>query len=134
MRAVCSGTGRRGCCGWSDMVKPPAITAPTPLSTLRLTHSPTVSDPKWDSERVAVVLPGSSHCRSTASGRDRPLPQTWCRATSPRSSPPHPHGHPVGSGEIPLTEPLARSVPAPAIIYDQKLALDLDGHAGLPSL
>src|SRR4051794_17166341 len=43
MRAVCSGTRGRGCCGWSDMVKPPAITAPTPLSTLRLTHSPTVS-------------------------------------------------------------------------------------------
>src|SRR4051812_46853896 len=43
MRAVCSGTGRRGCCGWSDMAKPPEITAPTPLSTLRLTHSPTVS-------------------------------------------------------------------------------------------
>src|SRR4051794_20381637 len=43
MRAVCSGTGRRGCCGWSDMAKPPEITAPTPLSTFRLTHSPTVS-------------------------------------------------------------------------------------------
>ena len=33
-----------------------------------------------------------------------------------------------------LTEPLARSVLTPAIAYDQKLALDLDGHAGLPSL
>src|SRR3954470_21387246 len=49
MRAVCSGTGGIGCCGWSDMAKPPEITAPTPLSTLRLTHSPTVSGPKWDS-------------------------------------------------------------------------------------
>src|SRR3954468_13557899 len=43
MRAVCSGTDGIGCCGWSDMAKPPEITAPTPLSTLRLTHSPTVS-------------------------------------------------------------------------------------------
>src|SRR4051812_12849292 len=50
MRAVCSGTDGIGCCGWSDMAKPPEITAPTPLSTLRLTHSPTVSAPKWDSE------------------------------------------------------------------------------------
>src|SRR3954454_14826828 len=49
MRAVCSGTGGIGGCGWSDMAKPPAITAPTPLSTLRLTHSPTVSGSKWDS-------------------------------------------------------------------------------------
>src|SRR4051812_43949430 len=49
MRAVCSGTRGRGCCGWSDMAKPPEITAPTPLSTFRLTHSPTVSDPFWDS-------------------------------------------------------------------------------------
>src|SRR3954462_12541300 len=48
MRAVCSGTGGIGGCGWSDMAKPPAITASTPLSTLRLTHSPTVSDPFWD--------------------------------------------------------------------------------------
>src|SRR4051794_10767366 len=44
MRAVCSGTRGRGCCGWSDMVRPPEITAPTPLSTFRLTYSPTVSD------------------------------------------------------------------------------------------
>src|SRR3954471_963396 len=43
MRAVCSGTRGRGCCGWSDIAKPPAITAPTPLSTFRPTHSPTVS-------------------------------------------------------------------------------------------
>src|SRR4051812_9486217 len=43
MRAVCSGTRGRGCCSWSDMAKPPEITAPTPLSTFRLTHSPTVS-------------------------------------------------------------------------------------------
>src|SRR4051812_12451960 len=43
MRAVCSGTRGRGCCGWSDMVRPPEITAPTPLSTFRLTYSPTVS-------------------------------------------------------------------------------------------
>src|SRR5215207_5938344 len=33
MRAVCSGTDGIGCCGWSDMAKPPEITAPTPLST-----------------------------------------------------------------------------------------------------
>src|SRR3954466_9058653 len=46
MRAVCSGTDGIGCCGWSDMAKPPEITAPTPLSTLRLTHSPTVSGAK----------------------------------------------------------------------------------------
>src|SRR4051795_2480146 len=46
MRAVCSGTDGIGCCGWSDMAKPPEITAPTPLSTLRLTHSPTVSGTK----------------------------------------------------------------------------------------
>src|SRR3954463_3608178 len=49
MRAVCSGTDGIGCCGWSDMAKPPEITAPTPLSTFRLTHSPTVSGLKWDS-------------------------------------------------------------------------------------
>src|SRR3954466_8988242 len=48
MRAVCSGTGGIGCCGWSDMAKPPAITAPTPLSTLRLTYSPTVSYQWWE--------------------------------------------------------------------------------------
>src|SRR5688500_1258175 len=52
MRAVCSGTDGIGCCGQSDMAKPPEITAPTPLSTLRLTHSPTVSDPKWDSSNL----------------------------------------------------------------------------------
>src|SRR3954451_20359374 len=56
MRAVCSGTGRRGCCGWSDMAKPPEITAPTPLSTLRLTHSPTVSGPKWDSLKLCFLV------------------------------------------------------------------------------
>src|SRR5215207_5514215 len=49
MRAVCSGTRGRGCCGWSDMVRPPEITAPTPLSTFRLTYSPTVSGPTWAS-------------------------------------------------------------------------------------
>src|SRR3982750_1948117 len=49
MRAVCSGTRGRGCCGWSDMVRPPEITAPTPLSTFRLTYSPTVSGLKTDS-------------------------------------------------------------------------------------
>src|SRR4051812_46648023 len=43
MQAVCSGTRGRGWCGWSDITKPPEITAPTPLSTFRLTHSPTVS-------------------------------------------------------------------------------------------
>src|SRR3954463_5774456 len=48
MWAVCSGTGGIGGCGWSDMAKPPAITAPTPLSTFRPTHSPTVSVQTWD--------------------------------------------------------------------------------------
>src|SRR3954468_7159780 len=47
MRAVCSGTGGRGCCRWSDMAEPPEITAPTLLSDLSLTHSPTVSDHYW---------------------------------------------------------------------------------------
>src|SRR4029453_45392 len=56
MRAVCSGTRGRGCCGWSDIAKPPEITAPTPLSTLRLTHSPTVSSSFWDS---SILLPGA---------------------------------------------------------------------------
>src|SRR3954452_3343501 len=55
MRAVCSGTGRRGCCGWSDMAKPPEITAPTPLSTFRLTHSPTVSY-DWRDSRLWETL------------------------------------------------------------------------------
>src|SRR3954466_5051055 len=53
MRAVCSGTDGIGCCGWSDMAKPPEITAPTPLSTFRLTHSPTVSAPFTHERRVA---------------------------------------------------------------------------------
>src|SRR3954451_24912106 len=48
MRAVCSGTRGRGCCGWSDIAKPPEITTPTPLSTFRLTHSPTVSGDACD--------------------------------------------------------------------------------------
>src|SRR3954468_7095303 len=56
MRAVCSGTRGRGCCSWSDMAKPPEITAPTPLSTFRLTHSPTVSDPLWDSCTLVGAL------------------------------------------------------------------------------
>src|SRR4051794_34818545 len=55
MRAVCSGTDGIGCCGQSDMAKPPEITAPTPLSTLRLTHSPTVSGPKWDSQALHPI-------------------------------------------------------------------------------
>src|SRR5215204_1233411 len=55
MRAVCSGTDGIGCCGWSDMAKPPEITAPTPLSTLRLTHSPTVSGRTWDSRPVPTT-------------------------------------------------------------------------------
>src|SRR3954447_25726064 len=55
MRAVCSGTDGIGCCGWSDMAKPPEITAPTPLSTLRLTHSPTVSANTRD--RCLLPLP-----------------------------------------------------------------------------
>src|SRR3954470_18793954 len=65
MRAVCSGTRGRGCCGWSDMVRPPEITAPTPLSTFRLTYSPTVSGSKWDSlapkklPEGTPLLPGS---------------------------------------------------------------------------
>src|SRR3954452_10587624 len=59
MLAVCSGTGGIGCCGWSDMAKPPEITPPTPLSTLRLTHSPTVSGYFWDSLKAlsALMLP-----------------------------------------------------------------------------
>src|SRR3954447_1914894 len=48
-------TRGRGCCGWSDMAEPPEITAPTPLSTPRLTHSPTVSGLKWDS--LCPMLP-----------------------------------------------------------------------------
>src|SRR3954453_7865136 len=56
MRAVCSGTDGIGCCGWSDMAKPPEITAPTPLSTLRLTHSPTVSGHRWDALLQADLL------------------------------------------------------------------------------
>src|SRR3954468_22475160 len=51
MQAVCSGTRGRGWCGWSDITKPPEITAPTPLSTFRLTHSPTVSPHLRDSLR-----------------------------------------------------------------------------------
>src|SRR3954468_2469785 len=56
MRAVCSGTRGRGCCGWSDMAKPPEITAPTPLSTFRPTHSPTVSGPRWDSLKLCFLV------------------------------------------------------------------------------
>src|SRR3954465_2588257 len=77
MRAVCSGTGRRGCCGWSDMAKPPEITAPTPLSTFRLTYSPTVSDPEWDSS--GLIRP-SNRTGDRQSLRDiaaeRKLPRT----------------------------------------------------------
>src|SRR3954452_25473326 len=54
MRAVCSGTRGRGCCSWSDMAKPPEITAPTPLSTFRLTHSPTVSGHIWDGHYIVT--------------------------------------------------------------------------------
>src|SRR4051794_33163943 len=71
MRAVCSGTDGIGCCGWSDMAKPPEITSPTPLSTLRLTHSPTVSGLKWDSRCLLcrsllrlAVLAGSASLRA----------------------------------------------------------------------
>src|SRR4051812_47770556 len=53
MQAVCSGTRGRGWCGWSDITKPPEITAPTPLSTFRLTHSPTVSGRCWDGISMA---------------------------------------------------------------------------------
>src|SRR3954466_12277086 len=60
MRAVCSGTGRRGCCGWSDMAKPPEITAPTPLSTFRLTHSPTVSGRARDHDLAARPVEGEA--------------------------------------------------------------------------
>src|SRR4051812_17093239 len=73
MRAVCSGTGRRGCCGWSDIAKPPEITAPTPLSTFRPTHSPTVSAPKWDS---------SDRCGLERSPTPFPMPfgtEIWLR-------------------------------------------------------
>src|SRR4051812_48710648 len=57
MRAVCSGTRGGGCCGGSDMAKPPEITAPTPLSTFRPTHSPTVSARLRDlSDRLAIKI------------------------------------------------------------------------------
>src|SRR3954452_25459856 len=69
MRAVCSGTRGRGCCGWSDIAKPPEITAPTPLSTLRLTHSPTVSGPKWDS----LARRGPAHGRTSKAQAQRAL-------------------------------------------------------------
>src|SRR3954452_5542444 len=55
MRAVCSGTRGRGCCSWSDITKPPEITAPTPLSTFRLTHSPTVSGGVWDHKQPMMA-------------------------------------------------------------------------------
>src|SRR3954469_11071636 len=65
MRAVCSGTDGIGCCGWSDMAKPPEITAPTPLSTLRLTHSPTVSSPFWESRYVREPACDEEHHRTS---------------------------------------------------------------------
>src|SRR5215207_8819402 len=76
MRAVCSGTDGIGCCGWSDMAKPPEITAPTPLSTLRLTHSPTVSGSKWDSYPIRQQK-GRSRPPLASSGG--PMKKTGCR-------------------------------------------------------
>src|SRR3954466_1952896 len=82
MRAVCSGTGRRGCCGWSDMAKPPEITAPTPLSTFRLTHSPTVSGPTMGQlDRCETVCAMSNDTARTT----MPIPQNG--TVLPRSVP-----------------------------------------------
>src|SRR4051795_8756723 len=91
MRAVCSGTDGIGCCGWSDMAKPPEITAPTPLSTLRLTHSPTVSGTKSagvhrpysgtagriENCQIGVFLAYASRHGHALIDRALYLPQTW---------------------------------------------------------
>src|SRR3954471_21044204 len=78
MRAVCSGTDGIGCCGWSDMAKPPEITAPTPLSTFRPTHSPTVSRrcPEWRGPRAG--LRGATR-RATNRLPERPDPDPRSR-------------------------------------------------------
>src|SRR4051794_23948782 len=91
MQAVCSGTRGRGWCGWSDITKPPEITAPTPLSTFRLTHSPTVSGAKSagvhrqysgtagrvENCQIGVFLGYASRHGRALIDRALYLPQTW---------------------------------------------------------